>query len=424
MAAVNLNVKTVQHMSSLFIITIVTCLHITSTAQVSNASFEKNITITARSIRIDSLLRSFSRQTGIEFSFSTNKISPSQLLTVPKQDQTLSQWLTTLRQSTGVRHKVVGNHIILFENSGPTLTAPKKNPSTGGSKTAPAKATGNPGQPSPTRVTILIDSSLPQKDSGVQQPNAQKTGASIAPGQVTPSTPATVVTGTAQSLTQAKTATLASKKAALPPSSTNPPKPIPSRRENKQEAPADGPADEAFQLIAGYSRHGSGDMDGIVFGADYTRYLSHAFSLNINIRGTINYDKDDYSYTNPTTHIRTDASVPFTTAGAQVGINAQLSALRSRHHEIMFSLGGFGRYQSASPDGYSVTSPQTSGNPEFIFNFYNWNKQNTVSAGLLLQLHYNFTFNNNLMLGIKGGIQTDTEGDLIPQAALSVGKRF
>lgn len=388
-------------MSSLFTIIIVTCLHKTTSAQVSNATFEKPITITARSIRIDSLLTSFSRQTGVEFSFSTNKISPSQTLTVSKQRQTLNQWLTTLRQSIGVQHKVVGNHIILFEKSGQPATVPKKSPSTGAPKTVPAKATRNPGQAAPTKVTILIDSSEAA------------------------STPANTGNSTAQALSRENPAPASSsKKTALPAATTNPPKPMPSRKDASQEAPADGPADEAIQFIGGYSRHGSGDMDGIVFGAEYTRYLSHVFSLNINIRGTINHSHSDYSYTNPATLIKSDASVRFTTAGAQLGINAQLSALRSLHHEIMFSLGGFGRYQSASPDGYSVMYPPATGYPEMVFSLYNWNKQNTMSAGLLFQLHYNFTFNNNLLLGIKGGIQTDTEGDLIPQAALSIGKRF
>ncbi len=403
-------------MSSLFTIIIVTCLHITTTAQVSNATFEKPITITARSIRIDSLLKSFSRQTGVEFSFSTNKISPSQTLTVSKQRQTLTQWLATLRQSIGVQHKVVGNHIILFENSGQSITAPKKKPSTGASKTAPVKAAGNPGQAAPAKVTILIDSS---------QPAAQKTGTPVVTGQSIVPTPTNAGNNTVQPIIREKSAPPASSQKAAPPSATPiPQKPKPLQRNARQEVPAGEPAAEAIQFIAGYSRHGSGDMDGIVFGADYTRYLSHTFSLNINIRGTINYDKDDYTYTNPTTHIRTDASVPFTTAGGQLGINAQLSVLRSKHHEIMFSLGGFGRYQSASPDGYSVTNPQTSGNPEFLFNFYNWNKQNTFAAGGLFQLQYHFTLSNNIMLGVAGGFQTDTNGDAIPQAGLTIGKRF
>lgn len=414
-------------MSSLFIITLFTCLHISATAQVSNATFERPITITAKSIRIDSLLKSFSRQTGVEFSFSTNKISPSQTLIVSKQQQTLTQWLTTLRQSTGVQHKVVGNHIILIESNGQPVTTPKKNPSTGASKTAPAKATRNRGQAAPAKVTILIDSSqAPQKDTVIQQPTSLKTAAPVVTGQATDSTTTSTRSGTAQSLTQGKPASVSSsKKVTLIPVSTTPQKPIPSRSDARKEEPANDPADEYFQLIAGPSRHGSGDMGGIVFGADYTQYLSHSFSLNINILGTIHHDQDNYSYTNPTTLIKSDASIRSIIAGTQLGINAQLSALRSLHHEIMFSLGGFGRYQSTTPDGYAISYyPPATGYPEMIVNLYNSSKQITISAGLLLQLHYNFTFNNNLVLGITGGIQTDTEGDLILQAALSIGKRF
>lgn len=406
-------------MSALFVIALTTCLNIAAKAQVSNATFEKKIVVTAKSIRIDSLLKVFARQTGVEFSFNTSKISPSKTLAVARQVQTLSQWLTTLRQNPGIQYKVVGNHIILVDNKVTAIPQKGKAAPTA-AQTTPPKKTGT-SNPSPqTTIVIITDSSQQeQRDTIVHQPilpasspisiinsaQANSPGSSTSPTikqQPTPVGPPKRTTASNSPAVQKQT---------------------PPRKERTPSIPDDELKQEVFQLVAGYSKHGSGDMKGIVFGAEYTKYLSRKFSLNINIRGTINHDEDKFSYLEQTTNTHIDGSVRFTTAGAQLGINAQLSALRSRHHEIMFSLGGFGRYQSASPDGYGVTRPTTT-NPEFLFSFYNWNPQNIVAAGILAQFHYNFTFNNNMLLGIKAGGQTDTEGDVIPQLALSVGKRF
>jgi hypothetical protein len=178
--------------------------------------------------------------------------------------------------------------------------------------------------------------------------------------------------------------------------------------------------------MIGYSEHGSGDMKGIVFGASYTNYLSKKFSLNYELRGTIHSDKDEFMYVHQPSGSTTDASVRFTTAGVQLGVNAQLSLVRSLQHEVIISLGAFGRYQSASngSDGYSTFNEQQTGLPVFLIGYDNRTPQNTFSPGGLLQLQYNFTFRNNLFAGIAGGFQTDTNGDAILQAGLTIGRRF
>ncbi|MBO9562272.1 MAG: hypothetical protein J7621_05830 [Niastella sp.] len=407
--------------SSIVIAMFVYC-SVSASAQVSNATFEKKIVLSSTSIRIDSLLRVFSRQTGVEFSFNPTKVKPSKTLIVSRQSQTLSKWLTALQQQVGIEHKVVGSHIILFDNGPAALPAGNKPSSTPSSRKT---ATNNPAvQP---KAIIVIDSSrTTSPDRSASSPSTERkivdtvraelpvkqAAASKATTPASPASPTKPVRDTVSKLAPKPT------KPATQPTASR----VPDRSE-----PADDDewAAEAFQFMGGYSYHTSGDMNGMVFGASYSRYLSHRFSLVLDLRGTINHREDHISFPHPTIQgERVESAIRHTTAGGQLGIGAQLSVIRSRHHEVMFSLTGFGRFQSASPDGYGAYSPLASGMPEVVFSMYNWNKQNIVTAGGLLQLHYNFTFSNNLLLGIKAGIQTDTDGELIGQAGLSVGKRF
>jgi hypothetical protein len=96
-------------------------------AQVNNKALSKAIVVPGKEVRIDTLLNLLTRQTGIGFSFNSNKIRPSNTVTVPNAKQTLAQWLTILQQETGITHKVVGNHIILVDKKQPgSKTRPKR----------------------------------------------------------------------------------------------------------------------------------------------------------------------------------------------------------------------------------------------------------------------------------------------------------
>lgn len=182
----------------------------------------------------------------------------------------------------------------------------------------------------------------------------------------------------------------------------------------------------AIQLAGGYSKHGSGDMNGIVFGTEYVSYLSNHFSLNYNLRASINSSKDEIIIIDNNSGFRKDASVRFTTAGVQLGINGQYSFIRNAKHEFLVSLGGFGRYQSASngSDGYSIYYPAATGIPWVLIGYDNSTPQKTFSVGGLFQLQYNFTFNNKVFIGLSPGFQTDSNGDAMPQVVLLIGKRL
>jgi hypothetical protein len=182
----------------------------------------------------------------------------------------------------------------------------------------------------------------------------------------------------------------------------------------------------AFQFMGGYSNHGSGDMKGIVFGTDYIKYLAPKFSLAYNLRGSINSSKHTIIVNNIDWGTSHDASIRFTTAGVQLGINGRLSAVRNSRHELAVSLGAFGRYQSASngSDGYSLYNPLTTGVPTMLVGYQNSTPQETIALGGLLQLEYNYTIKNKVYIGLLPAFQTDTNGDVLPQLSVSVGRRL
>ena len=185
------------------------------------------------------------------------------------------------------------------------------------------------------------------------------------------------------------------------------------------------PAD-AVQVMGGYSRHGSGDFDGIVFGTEYIKYFSRKVSLNYNIRATINDGKEKIIVHNIITGSQSDASIRFTTAGVQLGVNGGLSFIRNSKLELMVSLGAFGRFQSASngTDGYSLYFPAATGQPTVLIGYENRTPMRTLAIGGILQFHFNYTFQNKNYIGLNPAIQTDSNGDVIPQAAILIGRRF
>ena len=99
-----------------FIFLISCFIYSTNVAQTANKALDKKIVVTGKQISIDSLLRIFSRQTTIEFSFNSKKISPSKKVVVPKQSLTIFQWLQNLRREVNVDYKLVGNHLVLLDS--------------------------------------------------------------------------------------------------------------------------------------------------------------------------------------------------------------------------------------------------------------------------------------------------------------------
>jgi hypothetical protein len=109
-------------------------------AQINKEKLEKRISVQNESMRVDSLLNIFSRQSGIEFSFNSQKISPSKIITVKKGTRTLEEWLAVLKQSVGINYTVLGDHIILTDHR---PSAKQTLPATGKQYTDMAKKNSN-----------------------------------------------------------------------------------------------------------------------------------------------------------------------------------------------------------------------------------------------------------------------------------------
>jgi hypothetical protein len=114
--------------------------------QVSREKLAKKITVEQGAVRIDSLLKIFSRQTGIEFSFNSRKIPPSKTIHVKAGVNSLEAWLEYLQQSIDIQYKVMGSHIILFDHHIPAVEK---------------KSGKNPGAALPSAAPSSISSSVP-----------------------------------------------------------------------------------------------------------------------------------------------------------------------------------------------------------------------------------------------------------------------
>jgi hypothetical protein len=60
----------------------------------------------------------------------------------------------------------------------------------------------------------------------------------------------------------------------------------------------------------------------------------------------------------------------------------------------------------------------------FYYSFIQMQKQLMHLAGYLVELGYAYTFKNNMLISTKAGFQNDTNGDVLTNYGIRVGKRF
>jgi|GEM_PF-837426 len=114
-------------------------LPVISKAQLTKEKSEKRIVINSNTIRVADLLGVFARETDLEFSFNSKKLSPSKVIAVAHHEQTLSAWLKELETSTGIHVRVKGDHIILQDMPPVVHTAGSDNVSPAASKNNTSK---------------------------------------------------------------------------------------------------------------------------------------------------------------------------------------------------------------------------------------------------------------------------------------------
>jgi hypothetical protein len=171
------------------------------------------------------------------------------------------------------------------------------------------------------------------------------------------------------------------------------------------------------------SFHGTGDMRGVGFAVEYGRYLARKLEITGSIGSNIHHDQYPLFLSMGGSEI--DASYRMVTAGIQLAGQAHFAPLRTNDHEFKIGLGPLLRYQSSSASGgYGVMSPTATSFPEPVFTFRQIEEQNMVTLGFLASVSYTFSFNSRFFVGAKASLQDDTNGEVITQYGLRIGKRF
>jgi len=193
--------------------------------------------------------------------------------------------------------------------------------------------------------------------------------------------------------------------------------------------PLFAPAQKAFvqrhiQVSAGTSFNGTGDISGFAFNAEYGQYFKKKFSWNAGMGGTVHDKVEPVFYTNQSGEL-IDASVRATIAGFQVTGFVSYSIIRDKKHDFLLGIGPVVRYQSSSYwDFLGVFPPAGTGLPFTVISFINITPQRTFAIGGTGQIGYYYTINRKISLGIAGRLHLDSNGDILRNALLSLGRRF
>jgi hypothetical protein len=183
---------------------------------------------------------------------------------------------------------------------------------------------------------------------------------------------------------------------------------------------------KSIQFLIGHSTHGTGDLTGISFGAEYSYFLKKNISIDMGFKGTIHDGADIYTYTSPGGSGTSDGSLRVTTAGFQVHALGRYSFFRTNKHDFSFGAGPVVRYQSGNlgSNGYTVRAISVPPGTVPAFTFDHRVAQRELTVGFLAGFRYSYTFQKGILLGIEPSFQNDTNGDAITHISLIVGKRF
>jgi hypothetical protein len=181
---------------------------------------------------------------------------------------------------------------------------------------------------------------------------------------------------------------------------------------------------EYFQLATGISKHGTGDMRGYAIAIDYKRYLRPKTSISIGLATTI-HDGVDLLFFTDANNNPIDGSYRYGTSGIQLNARAGYSMIRSKRHTLDFQLGALVRYQTSSYyDERTTLFPALTGYPIPVSYTIHLDKQRTVSFGGIGVIQYQYHLTSGDHIGVRGSLQTDTNGDVIPMLSLLFGYRL
>jgi len=177
-----------------------------------------------------------------------------------------------------------------------------------------------------------------------------------------------------------------------------------------------------FNLSAGPSWHGTGDLRGFGFDVMYVHFYSKRFSFSNGIGTTIHYGKDK-GFNGYSPGASPDKSLMrHTTAGIQFNSMADFAFILLPYLKVQVSAGAILRYQSSSYPSLFGYVQDTRFYPEPFYVFDNRDKQNTFSPGYAVGFTLLTKLSQKYQAGIKTFFQNDNKGDVLTSISFIVGR--
>lgn len=182
---------------------------------------------------------------------------------------------------------------------------------------------------------------------------------------------------------------------------------------------------KSLQVEMGTGMHGSGDLTGLTLNTSYTNFFRKKVSYTIELGTSIHYGSSALFYVDNSGK-NIDGSYRFTTAGLQLVGKIGLSFFRNKKNDLGLRIGPLLRYQSSSvPDRIRTIFPAAGTGFDIPISFAsNENPQNTLTAGGVFQIFYNYSIANKIYIGPSAGFQSDSNGDTITNISLACGMKF
>lgn len=179
-----------------------------------------------------------------------------------------------------------------------------------------------------------------------------------------------------------------------------------------------------ISLSGGRSTHGTGDMVGVAQRVMYGQY----FRKNLFWFSALGADIHDGKYL--ITSTKEDGSVMdhsfrYTSGAIQITGGAGWSFLRTGKSELGVRVSGVLRYQSSSYfDQLAILIDTKNIGPYPATFIFNNSPQRTYAVGAGPEAFYQQTIFRSIFAGLSAGFQADTNGDVLTNISLSIGKRI
>jgi hypothetical protein len=179
-----------------------------------------------------------------------------------------------------------------------------------------------------------------------------------------------------------------------------------------------------ISLSGGRSTHGTGDMKGVSQKVTYGKFFRKKLYWFSAIGADIHDGEYFISTTQPDGRVL-DHSFRYTSGAIQITGGAGWCFVKTNRTEAGINVGGFLRYQSSSYfDQLSIVfDPQRIGPYPATF-ILNTSPQRTYSVGAGPEAFYRQTIFKSIFAGLSAGFQVDTNGDVLTNISISVGKRL